>query len=449
LKLFEFRQTSELFIETLDLEVPNRLPNYLRNQMDYRDTPFILKDNKTRWSTKQVLKVLGTNLIEKDAYGIKTKCVLGIRHESAKVTLEHGKYDYECRQCLQENGFDYEIQKQQFQLWLDEHELIDGKWKPHSNPFDSARQAPELTYWKDSEGKPLLYKGAIHIVYGKPSTFKSWFAVNLLGQADVRLWDFENGDASTMQRLQALGIGYEQASGYTVPASESEILDRIDEYVINKPDILVVDGFSGFAEAMNINGEANNEVGHAFAKVFFPLKKAGITVVILDHLPKDASNPDYPIGAQAKRSQADVAILFKHTKSPNVVEIYVAKDRHGEISNRCESGAVPRRFGALTLTSKEDSVSLVVTPAYSASMNGSEITETEADLLEKIYRFVEENPNKAKSAIETSVPGKTERKRKALQQLVDGGYVLVEPVGTSLIHSVGKPLDLSWKVLGD
>jgi len=417
--------------------------------MDYRDVPFVLKSKDRGWSPKQVMKVLGENHIETDAYGIHTKCVLGIRHDKAKVTMSSGKYEYECRQCTYEDQVSLEQQKVLFQAWLDENELIDGKWKPHTNPFDSAGNAPELTFWKDSEGKPLLYRGAIHIVYGKPSTFKSWFAVNLLAQADVRLWDFENGDASTMQRLQALGIDREKANGYTVPGSESDILDRVDEYIHTKPDILVIDGFSGFAEAMDINGEANNDVGRAFSKVFFPLKKAGITVVILDHLPKDASNLDYPIGAQAKRSQADVAILFKHTKSPSTVEIFVSKDRHGAISSRCESGSVPRRFGTLNLASSGEEIFLSVSPAYSASINGAEISETEADLLEQIYRFLEENPRQTKSAIENAIPGKTERKRKALQLLMDNAFVVVEPVGTSLIHSIGKPLDLSWKALGD
>lgn len=417
--------------------------------MDYKDKPFLMKKVKARWSAKQVVKVLGHNYLQRDEYGIQTTCVLGIRHKLAKIVMDHEKYSYECRDCRDENGIDFERQKSLFEQWLDENELVDGKWAPHSNPFDSAGQAPTLTYWKDSEGKPLLYKGAIHIVYGKPSTFKSWFAVNLLKDADVRLWDYENGAASTLQRLQSLGVRYEQAAGYAVPTSEAEILDRIDEYVVTKPDILVIDGFSGFAEALNINGEANNEVSHAFAKVLFPLKKAGITVVVLDHLPKDASNPDYPIGAQAKRSQADVAMLFKHTKSPNVVEIFVAKDRHGALSGRCESGAVPRRFGTLTLVSNEDAITLVVAPAYSASMNGAEISENDAGLLEHIYRYLEDNPKQSKSSIEAAVPGKTERKRRALQQLVDGGYVVVEPIGTSLIHSAGKPLNLEWKVIGD
>lgn len=416
--------------------------------MENKNTPFMKKDRQARWSTNEVRKVLGDRVYEKDAYYTRTTCVLGFRHKQAAVRMVDGEDSYECRQCTSEDHVPLEVQKTMFQEWLDENELIDGKWKPHSNPFDSVGKAPELAFWKDSEGLPLLYRGAVHFIYGKPATFKSWFAVNLLLEADVRLWDFENGEAGTLGRLEALGVSYEQAKGYAVPTSRLDVLDRVAEYIYTKPDVLVIDGFSGLAEAMGINSESNQEVMSVFGEVFYPLKRAGVTVIILDHLPKDASNFDYPIGAQAKRSQADVAYLFKHTKSPNSIEIFVSKDRHGSVVERCEPGALPRRFGSLTLTSGEDSVSLNVSPAFSASFNGKELSASDGDLLAMIYNYIEQNPSQSKSSIETNVPGKNERKRKALKQLIEGGYVVISPVGTSHLHSVDKPLDLSWKAIG-
>jgi len=411
-------------------------------------TPFLKKDGKTPWSTYEIRKVLGDLVFETDSVYTKTKCVIGYRHEQAVVQNGSTYFEYQCRLCRNLDRIDFDEQKTLFQAWLDQNELIDGKWKPHTNPFDSLGSAPTLTYWKDSEGLPLFYKGGVHIVYGKPATFKSFFSLNLLKEADVRLWDFENGAAGTLVRLQALGIGYESANGYAIPASKTDILDRVEEYLFTRPDILVIDGFSGFADAMDINPESNNEVMSAFGDVFNPLKAAGITVIILDHLPKDASNFDYPIGAQAKRSQADVSYLFKHTSIANTVDIYVSKDRHGEINGRCEPGALPRRFGKLSLISNDDSVALKVTPTYSATIDGSDLTATDADLLEKMYNYIKENPNKNKSTIETAIPGRNDRKRKALQQLIDGGYVESETVGVSHLHTAVKELDLSWKALG-
>lgn len=416
--------------------------------MEYKEMPFLKKNRQTPWSTAEVRKVLGERVYDKDAYYTRSSCVIGYRHPEVSIRQSSDEYTYECRRCINEDGVDYETQKAKFQTWLDENELVDGKWKPHSNPFDSVGTAPELAFWSDSEGSPLLYRGAVHFIYGKPATFKSWFAVNLLLEADVRLWDFENGEAGTLGRLEALGVTYEQAKGYAVPSSKTDVLERVAEYIYTKPDLVVIDGFSGLAEAMGINSESNQDVMSVFGEVFYPLKRAGVTVVILDHLPKDASNFDYPIGAQAKRSQADVAYLFKHTKSPNIIEISVSKDRHGSVVDRCEPGALPRRFGSLTLTTKENAVSLAVSPAFSASFNGQELSASDGDLLEMLYNYIEQNPSQSKSAIETNVPGKNERKRKALKQLIDGGYIVSTPVGTSHLHTVGIPLDLSWKAIG-
>ena len=416
--------------------------------MENNKSFFLKQDRQARWNKNEVRKVLGDKLIEVIGDTIETVCVLGFRHKTAKIDMGHSETTYLCRWCLNEDRISREEQNQLFQAWLDENQLIDGKWKPHSNPFDSLLAAPELEYWRDSEGNPILYKGAIHFLYGKPATFKSWFAVSLLAEAEVRLWDFENGAAATAGRIEALGIDRERANGYAVPSSIDEVLNRVAEYRFTKPDILVIDGFAGLAEVMGINSESNHDVMKVFGEVLYPLREAGVAVVLLDHLPKDASNFDYPIGAQAKRSQSDVALLFTHTKSPSLVEMYVSKDRHGDIASRCEPGAFPRRFGTLCLTSENDSVSLSVSPAYSASIDGKQISATDADLLEKIYNYIEANPDQSKSAIETNVPGKTERKRKALKQLIDNGYVEINAIGTSHLHKVTKNLDLNWQAIG-
>lgn len=416
---------------------------------DFRDKPFLVKSRKGAWTIHYIALALGELVEEKKSHQIYTQCVLGLPHKRATVSIANGRYEYMCYGCSNEQRLSFEKQKELFQEWLDRNELVHGKWRQHLNPFDAAQEAPELTFWMDLEGKPLLYRGGIHFIYGKPGTFKSWFSQALMLDANVRIWDFENGLASTLHRLQSLGVPYERAGGYTSPASEKEVLERVEEYLYTRPEVLVIDSFSGFAEVMNVNGEANNEVMSVFKKVLFPLKQAGVTVIILDHLPKDASSPDYPIGAQAKRSQADVTILFKHTTEPNVVEVYVSKDRHGELSSRCEPGASPRKFGSLNFESIGDQVSLTLTPAYAAKFEGAELSASDATLLEHIYSYLESNPRSPKSAIETSIPGKTDRKRKALQKLVGGGYVMVEAIGTSLLHSVNKKLVLSWTSLGN
>jgi hypothetical protein len=103
-----------------------------------------------------------------------------------------------CRFCggdIQKRSPDYEdsqiydeLFEKFFQL-LKDLELVDGRWRPHLNPYDVSGKGPSLSYLSDIEGDPLLYSGAIHFLYGKPGTLKSWIGLSTLGESDVRVWD--------------------------------------------------------------------------------------------------------------------------------------------------------------------------------------------------------------------------------------------------------------------
>ena len=140
-----------------------------------------------------------------------------------------------------------------------------------------------------------------------PGTYKSWVVLSMLQHHDVRFWDFENGMSGVVRRLQSLGVSRERANYFDNPQSVEAVHARVAEYVRTKPEIVCIDGFSGLAGVMEINPESNQVVQRVFNDVFVPLRNAGITTVVLDHLPKDSAVDDYPIGAQTKKSQSDVA----------------------------------------------------------------------------------------------------------------------------------------------
>ena len=419
------------------------------------DRPNIKKSDGTPWHYTELRKAIGSDFIETQGdHGYKIVCVSDHNHTQSSYVYwfrnndESYGYEYECGQCRRNFGVSKDDQFESFREWLSERELVDGRWRRHQNPFDHAASLAQLEFVEDDEGHPIFYRGGIHFVYGKPGTLKSWLALWTLKSADVRLWDFENGIAGTLGRLQALGVTREHAGGYTVPNSVQEIKDRVAEYKVTKPEILCIDGFSGFADVMGINPESNADTMRAFTEVFYPLKRAGVTVVVLDHLPKDSSNNDYPIGAQAKKAQSDVAFLVKHTSKPNQVDLFVAKDRHGELLERCEEGSFPRRYGSLQLCFANDVASLEIKPSYQATINGDATTASDVILMQSIYDFVEENPDSSKSDIERNVLGKTERKRKALEALKDGGYLVVRNIGTSHLHQIGSEFTPNWTPLG-
>jgi len=357
-------------------------------------------------------------------------------------------YNLFCTHCFQKEKISSEEQLIALGKWLSANELVDGKYRRHHNPFDYEGKVPELTYLPDSEGNKLLYRGNIHFIYGKPGTYKSWVVLSMLKHHDVRFWDFENGTSGVLGRLKSLGISREQANYFDNPHSIDAVIERVNEYVRTKPEIVCIDGFSGLAGVMEINPESNQDVQRVFNDVLVPLRNAGITTVVLDHLPKDSTTDDYPIGAQTKKSQSDVAYLFRQNPANDGVVIYVSKDRHGSINDRAEAGSYPKRYGTVNLIASDESVSVQISPLYVARINGTDVVESEALMRKRVWDYIEINDGCSKSEIERNVPGKTERKRKALKNLVDDGYVQSKSVGTSIVHSINKPLEIDWEPMG-
>jgi hypothetical protein len=430
----------------------------------------LIKKDGSSWTMRELRKVLkpwDLRPEEKTGKSILIKCPFNTEHPSItinadqelneqrdKYQLVFQAYCMGCEADIQKSYPDYsheEVLNQRYDNlleWLKSLELVDGRWRPHLNPYDVNGQGPALSYLPDIEGDPLLYSGAIHFLYGKPGTLKSWIGLSTLGESDVKVWDFENGVYGTRERLELLGIPPERCGGYLVPQSTEEIYERVSEYQVTKPEILVIDGFSGLSELMGVNSDSNHEVMTIFNKVLFPLKLAGICVLILDHLPKDASTDDYPIGAQAKKSQSDVAILVKPVKGTERVEMYLAKDRHGHLQSRCEQGSMPRKFASVELHVSSEPYRVKISPKYRVEIQGLSHSSFDSSQMHQIWKFVKQNPHCTKGEIEGGVSGKHDRKRKNIQNLIDDGYLGTNKVGTAIQHWVTKEMEVSFAPLG-
>jgi hypothetical protein len=206
-----------------------------------------------------------------------------------------------------------------------ETETHGSRFRPHRNPLTENYGELRAEFLVDAKGNNLLYPGTITLLYGKPGTFKSWIALSLIGRTDVRYWDFENLGPILAKRLRLMGVDAKDASVFDYPQSRAEIYERISEYLIDTPKVLVIDGMSGLARTMGVNSDANDQVETLYEKVLFPLKRAGVSVLLLDHTPKEGSMDDFPIGAQSKKSQCDVAILCKGRRESQEIDVYSNK----------------------------------------------------------------------------------------------------------------------------
>jgi len=324
-------------------------------------------------------------------------------------------------------------------------------FKPHRNPLTENYKKVTAEYLQDSKGNYLLYPGHVHLLYGKPGTWKSWIALSLIGKHDVRYWDFENFGPIIASRLLAMGIDPKDSGVFAYPETRAQIYELVDEYLLTKPEILVVDGMSGISRTLGINSDANDQVEKLFNDVFMRLKRAGICVLILDHLPKDGLVDDFPIGAQAKKSQCDVAILMKPRRDSEEVDVYVSKDRNHDLFSRCESGPTPRLYGRLLKNSQAEKFRVVIEPDLIALIDGKEIDSFDTNLFQEVWNFVQAAPGSSGTKIEENVSGKNSRIRSAIEWLTANKYLVQIRKGNGSYYETGKVFKdaIEWRSRGD
>ena len=351
-------------------------------------------------------------------------------------------YSIRCHGC---EGNQQKWSKNFFQ-WMNGSEL--ALYRPHINPLTFAVDPIEPMFMEDSEGRSLIYPGEIHLIYGKPGTFKSWLLLQLVAKHDVRFLDFENGLPTIAKRLRQLGVLSSRTEKFDFPDTKEQVMERIQEYVQTKPEIICFDGLPGLARIFGVDTDSNTDIQDLFNRVLVPLKKAGCAVILLDHLPKDGSADEYPIGAQSKKSQSGVAYLLKQRKASDVVEIFVSKDRHYVVSERCAPDGTLRLYGWLEVNEDKGRFGVQIKPDLVADIGGEQLDSFDANLRFNIYDYVAENPDCSKSEIERNIKGRTGRKREATEELIKGGFLLVRQVGQTSCHTIGKPLERRWMARG-
>ena len=323
-------------------------------------------------------------------------------------------------------------------------------FEPHRNPLKENLKDIKAEYLQDTKSNYLLYPGHIHLLYGKPGTWKSWIALSLIGKHKVRYWDFENFSPILATRLRLMGVNPEDAGVFAFPETRAQIYELVAEYIETKPEILVIDGMSGISRTMGINTDANDQVEKLFNDVFMPLKRAGICVLILDHLPKDSPIDDFPIGAQAKKSQSDVAILMKPRRDSEDVDVLVSKDRNYDLFSRCESGPTPKLYGWLLRPCPENNYRAIIEPDLVALINGEEIDSFDTNLYQGVWDYLQEYPDSSATKVEENVTGKNSRIRLAIQWLTTNQFLIQVKKGNGSYYRTHKVLKeaIEWRSRG-
>jgi hypothetical protein len=314
------------------------------------------------------------------------------------------------------------------------------RFPEHLNPLTMSVNEVEPKYFLDSAGQPMLYETGVHILYGKPGTMKSWFSQQLIAKYTVRIIDLENIFSILKKRLTLLGIESENAGVFDKPIKVEALKQRINEYVLTKPDIVVFDSLSKVLSLVGAKQDNNDEINAFFTEFIDPLRNAGICVVLIDHLPKDGNSDDFPIGAQAKKQNSDVMYLFKKSKDGKGADLFLAKDREYALESRCEPGGDLLFYGRLQLEDCGGAVEVRVHPELSALIDGRSISASTAKLWFEIEDFISKKEGATKSDVRRGVQGKSGRIDDALNELVSMGYLKMIKVGSAHVYSIRKKI---------
>jgi hypothetical protein len=300
-------------------------------------------------------------------------------------------------------------------------------WKPQSL-ITLAANPPE----RPTIGR-LLYPGKRTLLSGETESLKTWLALILAkAELDIGLplaWvDMDAmGPGALLERLRLLGVTDDVIADrflYYEPVQRL-VADLLDEVCATIRDrgirLLVGDAFNPWLHVHGLDPNSTLDIEAFWREVADPITRAGAAPVLLDHVAKNAdSRGKYAYGSERKASGAIVHIGFKGltpfsrgVEGSSLLSTY--KDR---------PGFLPRpTIGKLVLTSDGGAVAY----RLDADLSRTGDTFRPTTLMEKVSRALErESEPRSANWVETTVDGKGESKRTALNRLVDEGFLSEE-----------------------
>ena len=317
-------------------------------------------------------------------------------------------------------------------------EIVDGRCRDCGHELDA-----ESHSWRPSSliaraAEPpepptigaLLYPRKRIVLSGETESLKTWLAL-ILAKAEMDAgyavaWaDLDAmGPGELLARFRALGVADDVVDRlflYYEP-SERLVKERLVEVCQEIADrgvrLFVADAFNPFLNLHGLDPGSTSDVETFWREVASPITDAGAAPTLLDHV---AKNPDargkYAYGSERKASGAIVHIGFR------LLEPFTrgGTGRSLLTTHKDRPGYLPRpTLGRLVLVSDGDAVTYRLEDDRSHAGDGFRPTFLMERVSERLEAQVE---RKSQRWIEENVTGKGTVIRKALEVLVDEGYV--------------------------
>lgn len=309
---------------------------------------------------------------------------------------------------------------------------------------------PVPTLMTRTDGVALLYPGEIHSLAGEPESGKGWLAGGevarlLAGGASVLYLDFEDAPASVIARQLALGARAAAIVDRFVYVRPEEALQpgALEQLLTGRTYALaVLDGMSEAYALLGYDSYANQDVPRFLQALPRPIAATGAAVLLIDHVVKDReARGRYALGAQHKLAGVAVAYAVEVLEAPSraragTVKVTIAKDRHGHVRGHASGNVIA--LAKITPADDGERVTVELEPPDSTDAHGAFRPTV---LMERVSRYVEQQPGASRRAIRDDVSGKNDAKDLALATLIDEGWIRSERDGRALRHYSLEPFD--------
>lgn len=299
----------------------------------------------------------------------------------------------------------------------------------------------------------LAYPGRRHVFSGEPESMKTWTTL-VLAVEEIRAGrtvvfvDFEMGPREQLARLRDLGLTDDELARFlylapSEPMTNTQVRADLDQLLLNhRPSLVVIDAFTGALEIHNLDPNVGVQVERFYRLVSNPLVAHGAALVLLDHLTKSKETRGrYSIGSERKLARVDVHLGFETIKpfgrgKTGLAKILTHKDRPGHLP-RPKTAELELRSSADTHT---------ITWEIRLAEDGADpSTFRPTVLMHRVSEYVAGTPADdppSRNTIETHVGGKAEFVRRAIDALVEEGYLheTTGARGARLLHHV-KPFE--------
>jgi hypothetical protein len=328
----------------------------------------------------------------------------------------------------------------------------------------------EAALLERADGPRLLYAGAVNELHGEPESGKGFVAGRavaevVLAGGRVLYVDFDADPTSVALRAVAGGLEDPDlmdervdvlpidaplpiARRDNVPALVPAGRAALDELVAGGHVLVVFDNVNAGMAMHGFEPERTADAANWLRLFVAPFRGAGATVLLLDHVIKDADRRGrWQAGSIHKMNMIDGAsfeVRVELQPSPGRVGrvlLVVSKDRHGAVRSVSERAGSREVAAVVEIDGTGDRPSVrVQAPTAAAATAAGEFRPT--GYMERVSRFLEVRATEdlSQQQIADGVTGKAQHIRRALELLVAEGYVArsTGPRG-ALLHRHVRP----------